>query len=218
LTLAAPETDGRIQLRGVRAPKPLLSREAERGLSARQLELLDELETQLLREGLAELTMAEIAGRVGCSLRTLYGIAPSKDELLLTVVDRRLHRIGRAAIEKLDASKSPLDSLRAYLRTANEAVQPETAVMSVDLVRVAGASRLFDAHEAYLTAVTQNLLDLAVEQGQIPTVDTAAVAHVLAGLGREFARSEVADVAVASPKDTADAISELILQGLLAQR
>ena len=56
---------------GVRAPKPLLSREAERQLSARQLELLDELEAALLSEGLADLTMAEIATLLGCSLRTL---------------------------------------------------------------------------------------------------------------------------------------------------
>ncbi len=208
----------RLRFPGVRAPKPLLSPHAERQLSARQLELLDELEERLLREGLADLTMAEIAARVGCSLRTFYGIAPSRDELLLTVVDRRLHRIGRAAIEALDASMPPLDALRAYLQIANQAVQPDAMVMSAELAKVAGAGRLFDSHEDYLTAVPQKLLERAVAEGQIGPVDTAAVAHVLAGLGREFARPGVAEIAEASPKETADAISELILQGLLANR
>jgi len=154
---------------------------------------------------------------VGCSLRTLYGIAPSKDELLLTVVDRRLHRIGRAAIEALDASMPPLDTVRAYLQAANEAVQPEAVALSADLAKVAGVGRLFDAHEAYLITVTQSLLDRAVAERQIAPVDTASVAHVLGGLGREFARPDVAEVAEASPKATADAISELILRGLLAK-
>lgn len=208
----------RLRFPGVRAPKPLLPPQAERQLSARQIELLDDLEERLLRGGLADLTMAEIAALVGCSLRTFYGIAPSKDELLLTVVDRRLHRIGRAAIEALDASMPPLDALRVYLQTANQAVQPEAVVMSAELTKVAGAGRLFDAHEAYLTAVTQSLLDRAVAAGQIAPVDTVAVAHVLAGLGREFVRSDVAEIAENSPKETADAISELILQGLLANR
>ncbi len=212
----APGKDAPVRFPGVRAPKPLLPPEAERQLSARQLELLDELEEKLLHEGLADLTMAEIAARLGCSLRTFYGIAPSKDELLLTVVDRRLRRIGRAAIEALDASMPPLDALRAYLQAANEAVQPEAAVLSADLAKVAGAGRLFDAHEAYLIAVTQSLLDRAVVEGQIAPVDTASVAHVLGGLGREFARPGVAEVAEASPKETADAVTELILQGLLA--
>ncbi len=208
----------RMRFPGVRAPKPLLSPEAERQLSARQLEVLDELEEMLLRDGLADFTMAEIAALVGCSLRTLYGIAPSKDELLLTIVDRRLHRIGRAAIEALDASMPPLDALRAYLQAANEAVQPETVAISADLVQVKGAGRLVSTHEAYLIAVTQNLLDRAVAEGQIAPVDTASVAHVLGRLGGEFARPDVAEMALASPKETADTISELILQGLLATR
>lgn len=218
MSAAGAQKTGRLRLPGVRAPKPLLSPEALRRLSPRQLELLDELEAQLLRGGLAELTMAQIAARMGCSLRTLYGIAPSKDELLLSVIDRRLRRIGRAAIEALDASLPPLDALRVYLRTAHEAVQPQAAAMLADLGGVAGAGRLFDAHEAYLTAVTQSLLESALQTGEIPQVDTAAVAHVLGGLGREFAQPEVAELAHASPKETADAISELILQGLLATR
>ena len=104
---------------GVRAPKPLLSAENERRLTARQRELLDDLGTA---DGLGELTMSEIAARMNCSLRTLYGIAPSKEELVLTVVDRRLHRIGRSAVGSFDDSLSALGKLRAYLRAANRAV------------------------------------------------------------------------------------------------
>jgi AcrR family transcriptional regulator len=218
LTPAATGENTRVRFPGVRAPKPLLPPEAERQLSARQLEVLDELEQMLLRNGLADFTMAEIAALVGCSLRTLYGIAPSKDELLLTIVDRRLHRIGRAAIEALDASMPPLETLRAYLQAANEAVQPETVAISADLAKVQGARRLVSTHEAYLVAVTQSLLDRAITEGQIAPVDTAAVAHVLGRLGGEFARPDVAEIAHASPKETADAISELILQGLLVNR
>ena len=64
-------------LPGVRAPKPLLAPEAERRLTPRQREVLGELEDLVVRGGFAELTMAEIAARLGCSLRTLYGISPS---------------------------------------------------------------------------------------------------------------------------------------------
>ena len=41
---------------------------------------LEALEARLADTGLGDRTMAEIAGLVGCSLRTLYAIAPSKDE------------------------------------------------------------------------------------------------------------------------------------------
>jgi len=218
VTPAAGSESARLRFPGVRAPKPILSHEAERQLSTRQVELIDELEEALIRHSLADLTMAEIAALVGCSLRTLYGIAPSKDGLLLTVVDRRLHRIGRAAIESLDASMRPIDALRAYLQAANEAVQPETVILAADLAKVTGVDRLISSHETYLIAITQNLLDRAIAEGQIAPVDSASVAHALGSLGREFARPEIAQLAEASPKETADAIAELILQGLLASR
>jgi hypothetical protein len=93
-------------------------------------------------------------------------------------------------------------------------VQPETASFSRDFADVPGAKRLLDAHEDYVMAVTRSLLDRAVAEGQIAPVDTASVAHVLGGLGREFARPEVAEIAAASPKATADAITEIVLRGL----
>jgi AcrR family transcriptional regulator len=215
--VSTPDVErGRQRLRfpGVRAPKPLLPAETERRLTVRQRELLDELEKLVVAEGLAELTMAEIAAEMNCSLRTLYGIAPSKEELVLAVVDRRLHRIGRAAIGSLDASMSPLAALRAYLRAANEAVQPETASFARDFADLPGAGRLLDAHEDYVMAVTRSLLERAVKENEIPPVDTGAVAHVLGGLGREFARPEVAEIAAGSPKTSADAIVEILLRGL----
>jgi AcrR family transcriptional regulator len=204
----------RLRFPGVRAPRPLLDPESVRRLTTRQREILDELEKILAVEGLADLTMAEIAAQVNCSLRTLYGISPRKEELVLAVVDRRLRRIGRAAMEPLRASMSPLEALRAYLQAANEAVQPTTVAYARELADIPGASRLLDAHESYVISVARSLLDRAVSEGQIAPIDTLSVAHVLGGLGREFARPDVAEVAGESPKATADAIAEIILRGL----
>ncbi len=213
--MSAPEvTQARIRFPGVRKPRPLMPPETEKRLTIRQRELLAALEALVATEELGGWTMAEIAARVNCSLRTLYGIAPSKDELVLTVVDRRMHRIGRAAIGSLDASLGPMASLRAYLRATNEAVQPETAAFSLDFAGVPGAKRMLDAHEGYVMAVTQSLLDRAVAEGEIDPIDTAAVAHVLGGLGREFARPENAELAAVSPKVSADGVADILLRGL----
>ena len=109
------------------------------------------------------------------------------------------------------------DGLRPELRRAvNEAVQPTTSSFAREFAGLPGAKRLLDAHEGHVIAVTQSLLDRAVAEGEIPAVDTAAVAHVLGGLGREFAHPDVAPVAKASPKATADALAEIILRGLAA--
>ncbi len=160
--MSAPAAEtANLRFPGVRAPKPLLPADAERRLTDRQRQVIDTLEELVAKGGLAELTMAEIAREVNCSLRTLYEIAPSKDELVLTVVDRGLHRIGRAAIEALDPTMPPLDALLVYLEAVSEAVQPTAASCSRDFAAVPGAKRLFDAHEDYVVAVAQSLLDLA---------------------------------------------------------
>ncbi len=214
MSAATPKAEERLRFPGVRAPKPLLAPEAEARLTERQRQLLDELERILTGDGLAELTMAEIAARANCSLRTLYGLAPSKEELALTVVDRRLHRIGRKAIASLDASLAPLGALRAYLEAANEAVQPETVTFARSFAKVPGAKRLIDSHEEYVIAVVRSLLDRAVAEGHIASVDTASLAHLLGGLGREFARPDMVEIAAAPPKATANAMMEIILRGV----
>ena len=213
MTTAAAQS-ARPRFPGVRPPKPLLPPDSERRLTERQRQVLDALEQLVVRGALADLTMAEIAGRMNCSLRTLYEISPSKDELVLAVVDRRLHRIGRAAIGALDASLAPLESLRVYLDAVNEAVQPNTGSFSRDFADLPGAKQLLDAHEGYVMAVTRSLLDRAVAEGQIQSVDTAAMAHLLGGLGREFARPDVIPLIAETPKRTADTLTDIILRGL----
>jgi hypothetical protein len=55
-----------------------------------------------------------------------------------------------------------------------------------------------------------------VERGDIPDVDTAAVARVLAGLGGFFSRPKVIPTLRSSPKAAADAVVDLVLRGLAA--
>ena len=143
-----------------------------------------------------------------CSLRTLYGLAPSKDELLLTVMDRRLHRIGRAAAAAIEPEMDPLTALRSYLRATNVAVGPTTESFARELAAVPGATRLVNDHGNYIIAVTEKLLDRAVQEGLIESVDTGALSLILGGLGSYFSRPQVIPRIEASPKATADAIME----------
>lgn len=208
------EVKPRLQLPGVKVPKPLMPLDTERRLTPRQRQVLDRLETLVIDEELAEMTMAQIAAQVNCSLRTLYGISPSKEELVMTVVDRRLHRIGRGAIESLDADELPLLNLQRYLTAANEAVQPTAGALVRDFAQFPGARQLAGRHEAYVVAVVKSLLDQAVSAGHISEVDTMAVAHVLGGLGGDFSRRHATSAEKTSPEEAANAMTRIILRGL----
>jgi len=198
------------------APRPLLPAEVERRLSDRQREILDALEAYAVQDGFAALTMAQLAARVNCSLRTLYALAPRKESLLLMVIDRRLHRIGRAALTAIEPGMDALTALRAYLEAATTAVAPTTEAFARQFAAVPGAARLTQAHANYVTAVTEQLLERAVAERSIAPVDTRALALVLGGLGAFFARPRVLAQLAGSPKTTADAILAIVLRGLAA--
>jgi AcrR family transcriptional regulator len=201
------------RLRDLPTPRPMMSREDLSRLTVRQREILAELGA-LFSDGFAELTMAGLATTLNCSLRTLYSLAPSRDELVLTVVDLHLWRVGRDAMASIGPDMAPLDAVRTYLSAATMAVSSTTEAYARDLGAMPAAQRRNDEHADYVVAVTRTLLDLAVERGDIADVDTGAVARTIASLGQDFIRADVMPTLRSSPKVAADAVVEIVLRGL----
>lgn len=201
------------RLRAVPAPAPVLSRADKEKLTTRQREILDELSI-IFYDGFANRTMADLASQLGCSLRTLYGIARSRDELVMTVVDRNLWQSGRIAMEAITPEMTPLAALRAYLVAANHAVEGTTEAFARDTAATPNWSGLGLAHTHYLTAITAALLQLAQEEGEIGDVDIAASAYVFAGLGRWFAEPAMIPKIRATPTAAANEVLDLLLAGI----
>ncbi|MEM9521195.1 MAG: TetR/AcrR family transcriptional regulator [Actinomycetota bacterium] len=203
----------RDRLRTVPAPPPVLSREREARLTDRQREILDEL-GRIFDKGFADVTMAELASQLNCSLRTLYGLASGRNELVMMVVDRSLRDVGRSARQAIRDDMRAIDAIRAYLAAATVAVQDTTPEFAGDMASIDEGIALNAAHSAYIIDVARTLLDVAVERREIAPVDTAAVAQMIAGLGATFAQPAVMATLASSPKDAADAMVEVVLTGL----
>ena len=206
-------TSLRDRLRAVPAPEPVLSREREAKLTDRQREILDEL-GRIFDKGFVDVTMAELASQLNCSLRTLYGLAEGRNALVLMVVDRNLRKVGRVANHVIDDDMTALDAVRSYLSAATVAVQDTTPEFADDMASIDEGWALNAAHSEYIIDVTRTLLDVAVEEQEIAPVDTAAVARMIAGLGAEFASPDVLPTLASSPKDAADAMVDIVLAGL----
>ena len=206
-------TDVVAALRRVKGPVPLLDRPAEEALTERQRQVLDSLHL-VFAGGFAHLTMADMAAAASCSLRTLYELAPSKDELVRIVVDRHLWGIGRAATGVVDDDMAPGDAIHAHLHAAHEAIAGMTEAFASDALNEPGTAAINAAHAQYLLDVTRALLDHAVHRGDIAPVDTAALARVLANVGADFARPDVLPTLISPPKEAADAVVDVILSGL----
>lgn len=203
-------------VREVKGPRPLLSGDAERALSPRQREVLDGLR-EVFANGFAHLTMGEIAADLQCSLRTLYDLAPSKNDLVRLVVDRQLWGIGRRAMAAIEPDMAPLDAIRAHLSAAHVAVADTTESFAADASSDAETNAIQRSHANYLIDVTRALLDHAVDRGDIADVDTAAVARVMANVGADFASPAVLTTLRTPPKAAADMIVDLMILGLTTQ-
>lgn len=200
-------------VRDVKGPRPLLSRDAEASLTERQRKLLAQLH-EVFADGFAHLTMGEMARATACSLRTLYELAPSKDELVRLVVDHRLWQVGRAATGAIGDDMEPIDAIRAHLHAAHLAIAGSTEAFAVDSANDPGTSEINAAHAQYLVDVTRALLDRAVGEGAIADIDTGAIARVLANVGADFARHDVLPTLHTSPQAAADSVVDVVLRGL----
>lgn len=196
-----------------RRPRPLLSQRAEERLGPRHREVLDQLETLFLREGFSGFSVRELAAHVGCSRRTLYELAPSKDELVLIVFDRFLHRVGRSALDAIDVTTSFADQLRAYFRGGIE-LQRISQVFGEDLADDPAARRLFDRHYGYVMAVVEALVARGIEAGEFRPVTARIVAGMLAGGAQLFNQPDVlADAGIELPAAT-DELLDLVTRAL----
>ena len=87
-------------------------------ISKSSAETLEALEALILAEGFSRLNVSEIAARLSCSKRTLYELAPSKNRLVLKVLDDFFSRIRQEADHATDNTMDPERQVFEYLQVA----------------------------------------------------------------------------------------------------
>src|SRR3954464_9061148 len=86
--------------------------------SLRQRDILDQLQALFMAEGFRHFTIGDLVDRLRCSRRTLYSLAPSKEELVLVVIGRLLNEMGVRARAEAAQHSDPGDAIAVYLQTA----------------------------------------------------------------------------------------------------
>ena len=180
----------------------------------KHLEVIQNFEN-LLEDGIANQTMSDIASSLKVSLRTLYEIAPSKEQLVISTIDRILTNIAKQALSSMKDMKSSVDKLRTFTKIGNEAAGPRIQKYADDLNQIKGADEMIKAHElAYIDHI-KRLLDEAVKNKEIQAIDTRAVAIMLGTVARVFSKKNHQKKLAASAEESANMISGLIIDGLI---
>ena len=179
----------------------------------RQIEIMDALEA-MLQKGVPNLTMSEFAKKLKISLRTLYEIAPSKDQLILMTMNNILVKLGKLAIDSVANINSPIKKLEKYLFIVNQAVGPKFDTFVKDIENIKGSQKMADYHENFIKNYTKNLLKESILKKEIKSIDVSAFAILLGGIGREFLKEENKKTINMSPEESANSITKIILNGI----
>ena len=182
----------------------------------RQIEIMDALEA-MLQKGVPDLTMSEFAKKLKISLRTLYEIAPSKDELILMTMNNILVKLGKLAIDSVAKINSPIKKLEKYLFIVNQAVGPKFDTFLKDMEKINGSKKMADYHENFIKNIIKRLLLEAIQKNEIKKIDVKAFSILLGGIGREFFKEKNKNSIDLTPEKSANSITSIILNGIKLQ-
>ncbi len=184
-------------------------------LTGRQLELADSLVDLFLAEGFGSFTVDDVAARLGCSKRTLYVLAESKEQLA-TLAVRRYFRRATAYVEGAIARvRAPAARVTRYLEAVAEALRPASAAFRRDLSRFGPARELYEQNTVAAAARVRELIDAGIAEGAFRRVSAVFVGEVTTATMRRITSGELG---AATGLDDAAAYSELAKLMLAAVR
>lgn len=145
----------------------------------RRKQIRDQLETIFLREGFRNLTIDSLAKRLHCSNRTLYQIAPSKEEMFLVVLDHWLERIRHLGQQGAMEQSDPIKRVEAFLEPGVTETREASAAFVEDVRSYLPAKQMLGGHQEERMKVLECMVSEGITQGSFREVHAYLVSEVL---------------------------------------
>jgi AcrR family transcriptional regulator len=183
--------------------------------SPRQHEILGALGRIILQEGFDDLTVAVLADRLRCSRRTLYTLAPSRDDLIVGVVQDMFSRWMERAQAAVARCDDDVEAVVAFLAAGLE-VGDATAKFFAAVAAHPDTARI---HAQFRRDYMGELIRLVerVPHAAQRASGASATAEVLAAVVRRLAQLTHAPEASVSDADATRLLDDLV-RGWLGAR
>jgi len=126
--------------------------------SPRTAALLDALVDLFLDEGFRDTNLNTVAARLRCSKSTLYAIAPSKEQLIVTVVRAFFRRATTRVEDRLAATTRAERRLGSYLLAISDELAPVSPAFFADLDAFAPAREIYTRNTAIAAGRVRELV------------------------------------------------------------
>src|SRR4051812_47259058 len=142
--------------------------------------ILDAAELIFARHGFYAARVSEIAKEAGVADGTIYLYFKSKDDLLISWFELRMTQVNEQLREAI-ANKSPVDSLRAFIRSYLQLVHDEPVAAEVLTIELRQSSKFMKEYDNPQFADFLRMLGGIIAAGQEQGVfDGAIPSHVAA--------------------------------------
>lgn len=164
---------------------------AEPRLTLRQSALRDHLLDLVLEQGFSHLTIDQFAASLGCSKRTLYVLADSKEQLATLAVRQFFIRATEQVEEAIARTRSPNRRLTRYLESVAEALRPASQAFHDDVAAFAPARELYEQNTAAAADRVRQLIDEGTRSGAFRKVSSVFVGEIVTATMRRITSGEV---------------------------
>jgi len=171
-----------------------------------------------LAEGFRHLTVGDMVDRLHCSRRTLYSLAPSREELVLAVLGRMMNHMGVEARVRAAACDDPGDAIAAYLDAGVRVWRRSSPAFHEDLESYVPTRQLYDRHLQIAWEMLGNLVERGIREGTFRRRNPRLVAEILDAAVDRIRRPDVLARARVSRAEAVAELSGLLRQGLLGPR
>ncbi|MET0928393.1 MAG: TetR/AcrR family transcriptional regulator [Aeromicrobium sp.] len=177
--------------------------------SSRTDALLDGMIDIVLAEGFIGLQMSDLAARLNCSKSTLYAIAPSKEQLLVSIVRTFFRRATDRVESAVDPDASAVDRIDAYLTAVAAELAPASPAFFADLEQFAPAGDIYRQNTQIAAARVQELVLEAA-----PGIDPTFLGAVARLMMESIHRGDISRATGLDDSAAYRALAQLILAGI----
>ena len=163
----------------------------DRRLTRRQADLRAELVELVLVQGFRRLTLDDVAAQLGCSKRTLYALAPSREQLATLAVRDFFRRATGQVEAAITRTRLPAQRVIRYLEAVAEALAPASRAFRDDVAGFAPAREIYEANTDAAAQRVRQLIDAGTAAGAFRSVRSAFVAEVVTATMRRITAGDV---------------------------
>jgi AcrR family transcriptional regulator len=168
----------------------------------------------LTEQGFARFTLDDLARRLRCSKRTLYGLADSKEQLVRTAVVHFFREATARVEAALAAETDPAARLAAYLHAVAAELGPLSAQFFDDMAGFEPAAEVYERNTRAAARRVEQLIEEGVAAGVFREVHIAFAADVISSVMVRIQQRQVAAATGLADAEAYANLAELLLHGL----